>query len=271
MITSEIGLIEIPHLWAPAGLEELSQSIEIVHDEEVFPLDIPVVFIRGIKNNYGENSSYKDLRKIDFMRGEETQIIGLLDKYELKKPLTVVVLSSHTKYINVDAGQQITGSLTTLSGQTYEAIRKETFIGKSIRNDNSNKTENYFDTDVIDTAFESVMNAGFIRTLLMPRFMEVLLDTTSYQRKLFIESAIATEDLRTINDFSTANMSINNNFVLIGQRERCRIFSYLLKSYFEINNITSISEKNEVDNLSIAGAVKIAKKAKIFGGALNEL
>lgn len=270
MITSEIGLIEIPHLWAPAGLEELSQSIEIIHDKEVFPLDIPVVFIRGIKNNYGEESTYKELRKIDFMRGEETQVIGLLDKYDLKTPLTVIVLSSHTKYINVDAEQKITGSLTTLSGQLYEAIIDKTSIGKSVFCSEDEENKN-FDKEIINTAYDSVMNAGFIRTLLMPRFMEVLLDTTPYQRKLFIESAIAAEDLKTINDFNSAKMSLNNNFVLIGQKERCRIFSYLLKNYFEIDNITSISNKTEVDNLSIVGAVKIAKKAKIFGGVLNEL
>ncbi|MGM0603377.1 MAG: 2-dehydro-3-deoxygalactonokinase [Bacillota bacterium] len=270
MITSEIGLIELPHLWAPAGLGELSQSIEIVHDKKVFPLDIPVIFIRGIKNNYGQNSNYNDLRKIDFMRGEETQIIGLLDTYEIKTPLTVVVLSSHTKYINVDTDNQITGSLTTLSGQLYEAIINKTSIGKSVICSNNQKSDK-FDKDIIKTAYESVMNAGFIRTILMPRFMEVLLDTTAYQRKLFIESAIAAEDLTTINDFSTANMPLNNNFVLIGQKERCKIFSYLLKKYFCIDNITQIFKETEVNNLSIAGAVKIAKKAKIFSNALENL
>jgi 2-dehydro-3-deoxygalactonokinase len=49
MITSEIGLLEISHLWAPVGLAELADNIEEVRDQSVFPVDIPMYFIRGIK------------------------------------------------------------------------------------------------------------------------------------------------------------------------------------------------------------------------------
>ena len=73
MITSEIGLLEIPHIIAPAGLDELAKTIEITERGEILPLDIPIIFIRGIRNNYGENATLRDIRKVDFMRGEETQ------------------------------------------------------------------------------------------------------------------------------------------------------------------------------------------------------
>jgi 2-dehydro-3-deoxygalactonokinase len=77
MITSEIGLMEIPHLWAPAGIEELAASITPCEDQEIFPVAVPLLFIRGIKNNYPPNAGYRDIRKVDFMRGEEMQLIGL--------------------------------------------------------------------------------------------------------------------------------------------------------------------------------------------------
>ncbi len=50
MITSEIGLKELPHLEAPVSIESLAQHIEEVGDLGVFPPGIPVYFIRGIKN-----------------------------------------------------------------------------------------------------------------------------------------------------------------------------------------------------------------------------
>ena len=54
MITSELGLMEIPHLIAPAGLHELAESIYEAKSGEVLPIACPVYFIRGIRNDYGK-------------------------------------------------------------------------------------------------------------------------------------------------------------------------------------------------------------------------
>jgi len=263
MITSEIGLIEIPHLWAPVGIDELAKGIKVVNNHEVFPVGVPMIFIRGIKNYFPENTTYKDIRKVDFMRGEETQVAGLISLYPgLHYPITMVVLSSHTKYIYINKEKKICSSLTTLSGQVYEAIRKNTFIGKSIKNDKSGKDENYFDTDIIDVAYDSVRNAGFLRTLMMPRFMEVLLKTKWYERKLFINSAIIAEDLRTLGEFKTLNYSLYCSFVLVGHKIRCKILGYLLKKYYGVTErIKCVYEKKEIDQLSIGGGIIVAKKA----------
>ena len=263
MITSEVGLIEIPHLWAPVGIGELAKGIKIVNNPEVFSVDIPMIFIRGIKNYFPENTTYKDIRKVDFMRGEETQVAGLISLYPgLHYPVTMVVLSSHTKYIYINKEKKICSSLTTLSGQTYEAIRKDTFIGKSIKNDKSGKDENYFDTDIIDVAYNSVRNAGFLRTLMMPRFMEVLLKTEWYERKLFINTAIIAEDLRTLDEFKTLNNLLYCSFVLVGHKIRSKILGYLLKKYYGVTEkIKYIYEKEEIDQLSIGGGIIIAQKA----------
>lgn len=262
MITSEIGLIEIPHLRAEAGINELAENIEIIKKDEVFPLDIPLVFIRGVKNSYPEDADFKDLREIDFMRGEEAQIIGLLNKYDdLPPPFTVIILSSHTKYINVDEEGKITGSLTTLSGQLYEAILEETSISKSVKVDD---TIEELDEEVMDTAYVAVNNAGFVRSLLMPRFMEVLLDTTPAQRKIFLETAIASDDLITLDDFSAAGLSTNNKFVLVGQKRRSEIFTHLLENHHNPQKIKKITDDEEVESLSIEGALAIGKKAGII-------
>ena len=144
MITSEIGLVEIPHIWAPANFSELAKNIKKIQDTSIFPVNIPIYFIRGIKNKYDiQNATIENVDKLDFMRGEETQIAGLLSIYNLKFPLTVIVLSSHTKFIPLDKDKNILGSITTVSGQVYEAILKETFVGKSIRSDDNFDDENY--------------------------------------------------------------------------------------------------------------------------------
>jgi len=262
MITSEIGLKEIPHLWAPVGIDELAEGITPVRDDAVFPVDVPLLFIRGIKNKYPSNATYRDIRMVDFMRGEETQMAGLLTLYpKLPLPITAVVLSSHTKYISINNEKKITGSCTTISGQTFEAIKERTFIGKSIASPDGKEDEDFFEPAVIDAAYDSTLNAGFLRTLMMPRFLEVLLKEPWYIRRQFIDATIVAEDLRALNDFDLLGLSKKATFVLIGYKRRCKIFKYLLQKYFGITEVKEIFEKDEVDMLSIRGAVTIAEKA----------
>ena len=267
MITSEIGLLEIPHLWAPVSIDDLASHIKVVQDPEILPLDIPFYFIRGIKNYFLENATYKDIRKIDFMRGEETQVAGLLSTYpNLKLPVIVIILSSHTKYIYINQEQDITGSLTTLSGQIYEALKKETSIGKSITPDENYSNPNYFDTEVIDSAYQVVKHCSFLRALIMPRFMEILLKSPWYERELFINVAISTEDLKVMEDFPMMGFSLEKpNFFLVGNQNRCRLLEYLLNRYLDTDKtIHLLYDKNEIDNLIINGAIEIAKRSKYF-------
>jgi 2-dehydro-3-deoxygalactonokinase len=262
MITSEIGLREIPHLWAPAGVEELAAHVEPVRDPAIFPLDVEVVFIRGIKNPYPPDATYRHIRHIDFMRGEETQVVGLLARPGMfPPPFTAVVLSSHTKYIPVRSDGRIAGSITTLSGQLFEAICQGTSIGKSVEAPECQDADE-LDLDVVDTAYDAVVEAGFLRALLMPRFLDVLLHVPAPARRLFLEAAIGAEDLRALRDFSLIDFPTDTPFVLIGHTSRCRIFRYLLMRHWGVaREIRMITDPGEIDQLSIAGAVAIARRA----------
>lgn len=267
MITSEIGLREIPHLWAPAGVEDLAAHVEPVRDPAVFPLDVEVVFIRGIKNPYPPDATYRNIRQIDFMRGEETQVIGLLSlPVAPAPPFTAVVLSSHTKYIPIRADGRIAGSVTTLSGQLFEAIQHGTSIGKSVEAPEIQDGDD-LELDVVETAYDAVAEAGFLRALLMPRFLEVLLRVPGPARRLFLEAAIAAEDLRALGELSLIGCPADTPFVLIGHAARCRIFRHLLTRYRGVaREIGTITDPEEIDRLSIAGAVAIARRAGYLQG-----
>jgi 2-dehydro-3-deoxygalactonokinase len=266
MITSEIGLLEIPHLWAPAGLKELAANIEEVRDLSVFPVDIPIYFIRGIKNRYDpDTAKIPDVGRLDFMRGEEAQVAGLLAAYSPTLPLTVGILSSHTKFIAVDSAGMILGSITTLSGQVYEAIVKETSIGKSIRPNDSFDDSGYLDPHVLDAAYDWVQSSGFLRAMLMPRFLDTLLKTKWYERKLFVESAIASEDLRANDQFEALGFPLKTDLVLIGNDRRCAIYERLFKEKRGVaGQILKISDEEQVDSLSINGALELARRAELL-------
>lgn len=266
MITSEIGLLEIPHLWAPVSMDDLANNIKKVHDISIFPVDIPIYFIRGIKNKYDPKSAtIKDVGFLDFMRGEEAQIAGILANYDIQPPVTIVILSSHTKFNSIDENRKVLGSITTVSGQIYEAIIKETSIGKSIKKDTDFDDSNYFDKDVVDSAYKWVSSSGFLRTMLMPRFLDTLLKTAWYERKLFVEAAIAAEDMRAINQFDMLHFPLDTNFILVGAQSRCVLYEYLLKEKIQIKkDILTIGKVEDVDRLSIKGAIYLAKTAGLL-------
>lgn len=264
MITSEIGLKEIPHIVAPAGLTELADNVEIVHDLNVFPLDIPVIFIRGMKNSC-QSKNYAGIRGVDLMRGEETQVIGVLERLKPSLPINILELGSTTKLIHVNSDGKIAGSITSISGQVYDAIKKETFIGKCVRAKQEEPAPlGFFSEEIFKAAQKCVNNAGFLRTMLLTRFSEITLPTKWFELKFFLESAIAADDVKLFDEAENLlGFELDTDFVLVGHKDRCAIYEYIIRQRSNYTKeIVSISDKQEIDMLGITGATKLAEKAR---------
>ena len=258
MITSEIGLMEIPHLICPVGLKELAENTVLTAPGQLIGIDVPILFIRGTRNDYGE-AILKNIRNVDFMRGEETQMMGILEEYDIQGSVNVIVLSSHTKIIHLDGKGRIAASLTTLSGQLYEAICKETMIGKSLVEDLSEESGGYSFEEVVDTAAEVVRDVGLDRGIMIPRFLQVLLKTDYKERQLFIDAAIAADDMRLVREFEAQGHGAKK-YILFGHQERCELYSYLIRKMSPDIEILSISEKGKLSDIMIKGAVRVAKR-----------
>ncbi|KMZ52983.1 2-dehydro-3-deoxygalactonokinase [Dorea sp. D27] len=265
MITSEIGLCELPHLTAPCGAEDLAAHMELVEGLDLYA-GKPVYFVRGIKNKMAEDieNPFAAAGCLDFMRGEETQTMGILQDKGIVLPATVVVLSSHTKFISVDSSGKILGSLTTMSGQTFEAVKNNTFLTKSLEDDGSGAPEGYFDEAVVEHAASWIRTAGLVRSFMFPRFLDVLLDTKWYERRLFFEALIAADDMLSLGQMDMFGLGRPHRFVLVGLKERCRLYEYILRKEYGEIEVSAISDKEQVDRLSIEGMLAIAKKAGII-------
>ena len=258
MITSEIGLIEIPHLVAPVGLKELSEQIKIVTDPDVVDLGVPVYFVRGIRNDYGDGATAHALRRVDFMRGEEVQCMGILKQLDPKLPVNIVVLSSHTKLIHIDEQGRIAASITTMSGQIFEALKNSTNVGKSIVACGGEDAGGYTFEELVSIAKDCVENAGFVRTMLMPRFMQVLLKTNSDERQLFVDAAIAVDDIKAFREFNQMGFA-SERFILFGHESRCKLYTYLIHETFGAGvDVSSIFDPEAIADLTIKGAIATA-------------
>ncbi len=260
MITSEIGLINLPHIEAPVGKEQLKNNLKVVYDDEIIE-KIPIIYIPGIKNNT-ENieTNISNLNYSDFMRGEETQCIGILKIYNPTPPVNIIVLSSHTKLIRINENYEIEQSLTALSGQLYNALIENTFIGKSLK-DNGDKSK-YSQYEIINFAKDVVAKTGFTRALLMPRIMEVLGNTSWQDRKCYLTSIIINEDLKILDAYDKE--SCKKDYFIIGDEERANIFEIMLKDKLNKEvNVVKITTQKELRDINIVGTTEITENYKI--------
>lgn len=101
MIGSSLGLAELVHVTAPAGLQEIADSSRWFK----FPAtaDLPFLLVPGVRSGPGALSS-DPLNEMDAMRGEETLCLGLIDLGLVSPPAVVLNLGSHWKAIRIDAG-----------------------------------------------------------------------------------------------------------------------------------------------------------------------
>ena len=260
MITSEFGLKEVPHLMAPVGIDDTAKNVEVIKANTVLPIDIPLLLVPGVKIPVDLQSNNIDfINEIDIMRGEELQVYGALHKAGINGSAYVLFLTSHSKLVTITSDKKISYSTTTISGQFYQAIQN-TSIGKSITVDKEDILKNYTYDEIIEHADELTQRVGILRSILMPRFLDTAMDTTEKERNLYACAAIASEDMKAIDNFISNQNSGIKKMVIVGSKERSDIYKSLInRSKYSDWTIHQIFNKKEIDYLTIEGMVQLKK------------
>jgi 2-dehydro-3-deoxygalactonokinase len=129
MLTSPLGLCEVPHLVAPAGEHELARSLHKFCNPAV--TDLPIYLVPGVRSG-PVSPTLKDLESTDLLRGEETIVVGLLQLGILSAGATLLNLGSHWKAIAIDPQSRIASSFTTLSGEFLHALQTQTVLASAL-------------------------------------------------------------------------------------------------------------------------------------------
>lgn len=122
MITSEFGLYNLEHALLPMGLGDLHNAMEEVVLSDVS--EIPFVFMRGVKFCGGE------AHNTDIMRGEETELMGIMEKNDGE--CLYVLPGSHSKLIKVDKDGKICEFSTMLTGEMIWALSQSTILKDAV-------------------------------------------------------------------------------------------------------------------------------------------
>ncbi len=258
MISSNLGLLEVPHLVAPIKLEDLSNGIVSRFIPEISTIH-PVHFIPGVRNNY-DITSVNDptlYAQIDMMRGEEVEAFGVLDLEHFQTPAILILTGSHTKFVFVNEHHQIESCLTTMAGETLMQFTKSTIISQSL---------NYSFADNIDSEYllagaNACNNFGLTRASFCVRSLEQFSTATLNQRENFLLGAVLAEDLKSINGLSDTS---KYNYIVCGSGTLGNGFYTLLKNQSETSQRTYSASGQTMNALSSYGCILVAKQAKLL-------
>lgn len=174
MLTSECGLAHIPHLLAPAGVRELHRGM--VSLPSLTFGDMPVFLIPGVC------TAGKDFLQVDMVRGEETELIGLVDTPS--DDCVYILPGSHSKILRVDEEGRLLSIRSFMTGEMQAALAGHTILSGSV------DIRQPADDDYLREGYEFTARQGVNEALLKVRTMDVVFHEPSAARYGFFLGAI---------------------------------------------------------------------------------
>lgn len=205
MITSSLGLVEVPHVAAPAGIDELAAKIRRCDFPDITPL--PILLVPGVRSGPLE-VDLDSVATADLMRGEETVCVGLMATGLASTPCTVINLGSHWKVINIDQKGRITGSLSSLTGELIHTTQTQTILASAV----PHTRPEFLAQSWIEAGMREQRRSGLARAMFCVRLLEQGGRSTPEERLAFLVGAFIASDL----DALTAQGALIEPVVITG-------------------------------------------------------
>ena len=233
MITSEFGLINLPHLVAPVGIAELHQGITAKDVPDVTSLGIN--FIPGVK-------TVGTLDNTDMMRGEETELMGIQSP-EYGECIYVLP-GSHSKIIRTDESCRITTFSTTLTGEMLASISDGTILRDAVSLECDE-----LDCESLADGYAYAEEHGINEALFKTRILKNLFGKSPVECYSFFLGVVLSSEIKTI-------ISSEARTVVIGGRRQIRLATKSLVERYSDKRVIALSDA-DVDTSTVRGMIRI--------------
>ncbi|MCV3739836.1 2-dehydro-3-deoxygalactonokinase [Lentilactobacillus hilgardii] len=254
MITSNLGLAEIPHLKAPVGLIDLANGMKKVLISEVF--EQPIWFIPGVKNNR-QSLIPENITDMDVIRGEEVEAIGAINLLNLKGSALIVLPGSHTKIIKINDQGKIAGSITSMTGELLDLLTKHSILANSV----GEQFIETIDEKCLILGAKTAEKNGLGRTAFIVRLLDMYSNYTRNQRANYLLGAVLSNDLKALKNTHAFEISQSEPIVILGKPGLRDALKILIQSD---PNLTGEVKTEEIRELAGKGAILMAKQRNIF-------
>jgi len=203
MITSREGLVEIPHLAAPAAVHALHQGMVEKTFAEIAPF--PIAFIPGVKNSTATNT-LDSFASMDMMRGEETEAMGLWPLVRPDGPCVFILPGSHNKLIKMGAAGEIQGCLTVMSGELTNALTHHTILASAV--DHSFAAPETFDIEMALMGYREAEKTGLGRAAFAGRILSTLYKQPKEKVASYLLGAVLQTDIHALKAYAGVDTPI---------------------------------------------------------------
>lgn len=256
MITSNVGLHEVPHLAAPVGLQDLAAGMVDAVVPEV--ADKPIWFVPGVKNNSGV-ADLDDCEKMDIMRGEEVEVFGLVRRLAVREPAIFVLPGSHTKFIITDSEQRIMGCLTTMAGELLSVITNNTILANAL----NNSFVSHVDEQMVIRGAECARQVGLSRACFTVRILDQFTDCVVEEKANYLLGAVLQTDLTALRYSRTFAVKPDMPVFIAGKRELREAFHCVLRQdHFFRGTVQSVDDE-VLQDIAGFGALTVARERGI--------
>jgi len=262
MLGSEAGLVDLPHVMAPANAMDLARGSIVWRD----PLSdrIPIRILPGIRTgpSNGTGSQFEHLLAQDIMRGEETQVIGIREwllarNQEFVSDAWLLLWpGSNTKLIAVEPDGTIAGSFTSLAGETYAALRSATLLKRSVPDESTGQMEE----ELLDQAVDAVETHGLLRAAFWTRVADITSSLDRERRGHWLSAIVTAEDVRSLSRQAWVRSGRFRRILVGGESGRQAAYVRALRR--SVDTTVEPLEDEAVRNAAALGAVSLGRLTK---------
>lgn len=255
MITSNVGLHEVPHVVAPAGVRELAAGMV----SAVLPgvADKPVWFIPGVKNGVGA-VDVDNCERMDIMRGEEVEVFGLVRRLALAVPAIFILPGSHTKFVVTDTQGRIGGCLTTLAGELLSVITNNTILKSALQGSFVTRA----DEAMILRGAACARQVGLSRACFTVRIIDQFTGCSPEEKANFLLGAVLAADLAALRGSSALDARSDMPVIIAGNRELREAFHIVLKQDGFFRDLRP-ADDDALNDVAGFGAMTVARERGI--------
>lgn len=234
MITSEYGLCPLEHIKTPAGLKELHETLFHTMLPEIS--SIPFTFIRGVKT---DANSFEEM---DIMRGEETEMMGLLNPDYGK--CVYVLPGSHSKLVLTDNTGRIVAFSTMLTGEMIFALSQDTILKDAVNLDTAQ-----LNVDCLLKGYDYCEKEGVNKALFKTRILKNVFQCNEDETYSFFLGAILCDEIRQI-------IASDAKTVVLGGRAQIKTAMAKILQARDTKTVIALDETT-ADYSTALGAVRI--------------
>ncbi len=224
MLTSNLGIMEIPHKEAPISMNHFQKQVIKMKIPDICKTEI--TFVPGIKNSVPKNQLLDNYRTFDMMRGEETETYALVTKYGIGKDTIFVLPGSHNKYVYINKEGTVLGTLTTLSGELLEAIIRNTIVSDSVEGKFLDLTD--YNLEMIRYGCRMYREEGIGRALFLTRIFGQFAKKSSSELQNYVLGVVIASDVTAVKNAHYFPQNEEVRVIIYGKNSFCHAFYDLL-------------------------------------------